>query len=104
MALYRKKPIVIEARRFDLEASKQAGTLREGWMTALERWCGGSIRGTRLIPEDRLLQIYTPEGEMNARVGDWIIKGVNGEFFVCRPGVFEATYEEVESDGRPGGE
>ena len=104
MALYRKKPVVVEARRFDLQASKDSDTLQDAFSTALEQWCHGSIRGVRLPPGNRVLQIQTLEGEMNARVGDWIIKGVKGEFYPCKPDIFEATYEEVESDGRPGGE
>ena len=41
------------------------------------------------------LNIHTLEGNMIARVGDWIIKGVKGEFYPCKPDIFENTYEEV---------
>lgn len=41
------------------------------------------------------LLIQTPEGEHRARVGDWIIKGIKGEFYPCKPDIFESTYEEV---------
>jgi len=40
--------------------------------------------------------IVTLEGEMRADLGDWIIKGVKGEFYPCKPDIFEATYEEVK--------
>ena len=40
--------------------------------------------------------INTLEGRMTAQVGDWIIKGVAGEFYPCKPDIFEATYEAVE--------
>lgn len=42
------------------------------------------------------LTIPTLEGDMTASVGDWIIKGVAGEFYPCKPDIFEATYEPVE--------
>ena len=41
--------------------------------------------------------IQTLEGEMLVRDGDWVIKGVNGEFYPCKPGIFEKTYEKVET-------
>lgn len=41
--------------------------------------------------------IFTMEGEMCASEGDWIIKGVAGEFYPCKPDIFEATYEAVEA-------
>lgn len=42
------------------------------------------------------LTIPTLEGDMTASVGDWIIKGINGEFYPCKPDIFDATYEKVE--------
>lgn len=47
---------------------------------------------------ERCLIVFTLEGEMVARRGDWIIKGVRGEFYPCKPDIFEATYEPVEED------
>ena len=77
---YRKKPVVIEAIKFD------------GTLTSLEAFN---------IPEvsqdfgSRTAQIYTLEGVMTAEPGDWIIKGVKGEFYPCKPDIFAATYEDV---------
>lgn len=77
---YRKKPVVIEAVQFD-------GTIQ-------------SIESLQ-IPEcsqqlgSRALQIQTLEGEMTAQPGDWIIRGVKGEFYPCKPDIFAATYDEV---------
>jgi len=53
----------------------------------------------KILPEDRTsntlgLLIKTPEGDMLARQGDYIIKGVNGEFYPCKPDVFKKTYQE----------
>lgn len=41
------------------------------------------------------LNIYTLEGNHHAEVGDWIIRGIKGEFYPCKPDIFEQTYEEV---------
>lgn len=45
---------------------------------------------------DKELKIQTLEGEMTANVGDWIITGVNGEVYPCKPDIFAKTYEQVE--------
>jgi len=42
--------------------------------------------------------IQTLEGDMLARIGDWIIKGINGEFYPCKPEIFEKTYDEVTNE------
>ena len=83
---FRKKPVVIEAFQLTANPDEQA---------SIEAWCSGAIKGVRLPPEARCLDIQTLEGEMRANVGDWIIKGVKGEFYSCKPDIFEATYEAV---------
>lgn len=96
MTQFRKKSVVIEARCFDLGESRQVdapGTGSRG--TALEQWCGGSIRGVVLPPEDRVLQIQTLEGEREARVGDWIIRSIKGEFYPCKADIFAESYDPV---------
>ena len=77
---YRKKPVVIEAMHFDgSDESAQA----------ICNWRG--------VPQARdgsnAIRIQTLEGEMTASPGDWVIKGVKGEFYPCKPDVFAATYE-----------
>ena len=47
------------------------------------------------------LVIETLEGDMRAKVGDWIIRGVKGELYPCKPDIFEATYEPVEAPSNP---
>ena len=75
---YRKKPIVIEA----------------------VRWTGDNLSEIqRFYKFDEILvgdtiKINTLEGIMTANKGDWIIKGVKGEFYPCKPDIFEATYDE----------
>lgn len=87
MPSFRKKPIVIEARRFlcDTTADQQH----------IADWCGGKLRGMKLPLSERIIQIDTLEGEIEARYGDWIIKGIKGEFYPCKADIFEATYEAV---------
>lgn len=61
----------------------------------LAEWCGGLA----MPPTDdapACVLIRTLEGDMRADPGDWIIRGVEGEFYPCKPGIFESTYERVE--------
>lgn len=88
MAKFRKKPIVIEANRFDATSLAKQEVLAD--------WCNGKLRGTKLEPEDRVIQIETLEGEIEASFGDWIIRGVKGEFYPCKPDIFDLTYEAVD--------
>ena len=81
MPHFKKKPVVIEAHRF-LEISQGS---------VLCTWCGGTNENK---PGE--IQISTLEGTMTANLGDWIIKGVKGEFYPCKPDIFESTYDEVK--------
>jgi hypothetical protein len=85
MPTFRKKPVEIEARQL-------LGSLDGGTARSVAEWCGGSVGGTYLLP--RIL-VDTLEGAMRASAGDWIIKGIQGEFYPCKPDIFDATYEEV---------
>lgn len=83
MAKYRKKPVVIDAIQYDgFNASEIAGFVGEGCRISREM--------------DAPLFIDTLEGTMEAQRGDYIIKGIKGEFHPCKPDIFEATYEAVE--------
>lgn len=87
---FRKKPVVIEAVQFVLQDS-DPGDVRVGpTMRALEE-LGAPIESWRFAPDK--IQIPTLEGTMEAQLGDWIIKGVAGEFYPCKPDIFDATYE-----------
>ncbi len=83
MSKFRKKPVVIDAIQW-------TGDNRE----EIDEFMGES---RRKIPGNGL-QIYTLEGIMDASVGDYIIKGVKGEFYPCKPDIFEMTYERVEDE------
>ena len=88
---FRKKPVVIETMRF---------TGKNGM--AIEKWSENKVRESPVLepwnknPTGEYLQIHTLEGWMTAIVGDWIIKGVKGEFYPCKPDIFEATYEPAD--------
>lgn len=84
MAKFRSKPVVIEAWQWD------------GHSTAPERpaWLRGA--GVRADHNEEALFIQTMEGTMAATKGDWIIRGVAGEIYPCKPDIFAATYEPVE--------
>lgn len=89
MAKYRKKPVVIEARRLN--------ALDYDECCDIVRWCSGRAVGPEEgYGENAMLVIPTLEGEIIANADDWIIKGVKGEFYPCKPDIFEATYELVE--------
>ena len=84
---YRKKPVVIEAVRWTGENGSE-----------IEAFCGANVLfGTIYEPEPVCAAcIGALEGKMYAHLGDYIIKGVNGEFYPCKPDVFAKTYERVE--------
>lgn len=86
---YRKKPVVIEAEQFTEENKNRAFHFIR--CTCSPDW-----------DEDNnpTIKIQTLEGVMTATLGDWIIKGVNGEFYPCKPDIFEKTYEPEEGDGK----
>ncbi len=78
MTKFRKKPVVIEAVRFD------------GNFDEIELFVGGDSEF-----RDGELVIATLEGAMRASPGDWIIRGVQGELYPCKPEIFAETYEQV---------
>ena len=88
MPKYRKKPVVIEARQYTEEARDDV----IAWSDAV----GTGIDDNGAEYELANIRIKTLEGTMVARPGDWVIKGVNGEFYPCKPDVFEKTYEAAE--------
>lgn len=88
MGLFRKKPVEVEARYFD--GSHYAADHLYAWMGNRGRFAKEGHFGTLTIP--------TLEGDMIASRGDWIIKGVKGEFYPCKPDIFAATYEPVSSE------
>lgn len=78
MPQFRKKPVVIEAVR---------------WTGNWNEMLGFMSSGAKLV--DRRIRIRTLEGAVYADEGDWIIKGIKGEFYPCKPDIFDATYDPV---------
>lgn len=102
MAKYRKKPIVIEAVR--VTAADWNGSTFDGcpFSESAVPWIIAAIEEKRLVPicpgstDYAEWEIATLEGKMKAGPGDWIIKGVKGEIYPCKPDIFAATYEPAE--------
>lgn len=100
MAKYRKKPVVIEAIQWT--GSNEEEIKNFAGISAKFKYLSCSGNGYMLTtekPSDEhtvSLEIATLEGNMTAKEGDYIIKGVNGEFYPCKPDIFKQTYEEVE--------
>jgi hypothetical protein len=82
MTFYRKKPVVIQAVQWTGENSVE-----------ILQFCSTCYITSSGKPKD--LIISTLEGDMSASIGDYIIKGVKGEYYPCKPEIFDMTYETV---------
>ncbi len=82
MKKFRKKPVIVEAVQW-------TGYDKE----KIDKFVGKELDYTA---SDTGLVIHTLEGDMTAYCFDWIIKGIKGEFYPCKPDIFEETYEEVK--------
>lgn len=101
---FRKKPVVIEA----FQMTKERRQDNSDWPEWLNRawnkpWGEVGAVNTENWPKskgdfqgDDRLMIHTLEGKMTVEWGDFIIQGVNGELYSCKPDIFEKTYEEVK--------
>lgn len=107
MKKYRKRPVEIEAMQLTGDTRNDMTVYH--W---IERNSQGSYdtnnptaprpaSGVSISAETGFIVISTLEGEMQAKPGDWIIRGVQGEFYPCKPDIFEATYEPVYPPGGP---
>lgn len=85
LAKYRKRPLVVEAVQ-----------LSEDNFREISRLVGNPARTTRSRSGKVALIITTLEGDMLAIPGDYIIRGIRGEFYPCRQDIFEETYERLE--------
>lgn len=84
---FRKKPVVIEAVRFTRHNWQEVESFTNNQAYFLNPEITIDGKSTCIIP--------TLEGQHIATEGDWIIKGVNGEFYPCKPDIFQKTYELV---------
>lgn len=92
---FRKKPVVIQAIKWDGDNLFDVISFTDGkpdlsTTVAADKWTDYAA-----FVATYGLKIHTLEGYMLASVGDWIIKGVKGEFYPCKPDIFEATYDKV---------
>lgn len=92
MKKYRKKPVEIEAVQF---SGYNPGEIKEfaGESCMVEYYDVAYQAGAE--PMRVCVTIHTLEGDMKVSPGDYVIKGVKGEFYPCRPDIFEATYEAI---------
>ena len=91
MKKYRKKPVVIEAVIWTGDNLKEIIDFT-GLHDSAKKWTWEEFEG---VVNKEGLKIFTLEGSYIATIGDYIIKGVKGEFYPCKPDIFEQTYEEV---------
>ena len=88
MGKYKKKPVIVDAWQWLGKTPGDARNFHD--INDLPWWNVGARKGmTGMI-------IPTLEGDHIAQTGDWIIKGVSGEYYPCKPNIFEMTYEPVE--------
>lgn len=90
MAKFRKKPVVVEARQ-----------MTEDNYVDMAVWCGGAWYERFFFGKHQTMVVEFKEiggRDVEAVEGDWIIKGVQGEFYPCKPNIFSATYEEVDAE------
>ena len=91
---FRKKPVVIEAMRVPVNATDSVSDFMVGH-GAIAGWFMSEGFDDWSMADDKGYDLGTLEGTMHASPGDWIIRGVAGEFYPCKPDIFAATYEPV---------
>lgn len=106
MTRYRIKPVTIEAMQLVGSTAELYAVYQwiEDGIGSVPPPCddergGGPKPGVTIDPADGQIVIRTLEGDMKADLGDWIIRGVQGEFYPCKPDIFAATYEAVDCRG-----
>lgn len=87
---YKKKPVIIEAIQLLNNNSSIEECLKFIYNVFI------TDDNIETVKNDKHIRIQTLEGDMKASFGDYIIKGVNGEFYPCKPDIFEKTYESIE--------
>lgn len=85
MKKYRKKPVVIEAIQFT------GGNAEEVFKDVPEEFACEDVNGNILI--------FNDHGEVTARPGDYIVRGIKGGYYPCQPDIFEETYDEEKASG-----
>jgi hypothetical protein len=95
---YTKLPVTVEAIQWDGKNLKEVTSFISGKPVDLSEYAAVfAWERYENIISDKGLTINTLEGDMKASIGDYIIKGVNGEFYPCKPDIFNKTYHESNS-------
>jgi hypothetical protein len=109
MGHYRKKPVIVEAVRFDgcEYVDDIPEPMFEGSFDIVPDWItdaeakgegeAGALYVDRLADDEIVLTIVTLEGALYAKAGDWIIQGTAGELYPCKPDIFAAIYDPVDA-------
>ena len=102
MPKFRKKPVVVEAVQLPVDPYDP------GFIVNAPLWFAEAVNQGDEAPgsqgsiypneDDGSLMVGTPEGSLKANPLDWIIRGVKGEIYPCKPDIFEKTYDEVKDD------
>lgn len=94
---YRKKPVVIEAMEVTYESAMDVFRWIEQNSQGAFDFAGTERPeiGVGIDPADGRMVIATLEGDMHVSLGDYVIRGVQGEFYPCKPDIFRATYDAV---------
>jgi hypothetical protein len=88
MSAFRKKPVVVEAKQLTTDSMWEV----YAWIgDAVDSWCWDEPTEPHPL---RYIVIRTLEGNVKARDGDWVVKGIKGEFYPCKPDIFALTYED----------
>lgn len=94
---FRKRPVIIQAVQWTGENLREVICFTDGPLDARSTHASMKWEDYCDLVKSDGLKIYTLEGKMSADVGDWIIKGVKGEHYPCKPDVFELTYEPART-------
>lgn len=97
MCLFRKKPVVISAVQWTGSNLFEVTSFIDGVPDIKGNFAGMQWERYCDLVKAEGLRIFTLEGVMSASIGDWIIKGVRGECYPCKPDIFLATYDAVVS-------
>jgi hypothetical protein len=96
---YRKKPVVIEAVQFKKDNILEIiSFIEQEDIKLTDSVSADKFEDYKRNVIENGIKIKTLEGTMTAQLGDYIIKGIGGEFYPCKPDIFEKTYERVEEE------
>ncbi len=96
MPKYRKKPVIVDAVKLERNYQSIVNAVELVFHNGMETSVIGMNATVKSVMDDGGIIIETLEGNMKEDFGDYIIQGVNGEFYPCKSDIFEKTYEAVD--------